>query len=229
MGSFLSDSLKQLEALRDAHTDSILVGYSGGKDSLVTMDLCCRVFRKVAAFYMYCVPGLPHIERQIEYARSRWGVTVLQFPDFRTVFGLKEGAYCDSVKAFDSIKDFGLREAYGYAMEASGIRHIAVGMKDSDGLRRRQFFANIRDGSQELWTRVHFPIKKWRKKDVVDYLHIQKIPLPASIKGAVTTGVGLDHDSICWLHDTHPEDFRIFSKWFPYAEAEVKRRDWFGV
>ncbi len=50
-------STTQLLAEYAKKHDSVLVSYSGGKDSLVTLDLCTRTFKRVTAFFMYFVPG----------------------------------------------------------------------------------------------------------------------------------------------------------------------------
>ena len=46
---------------------------------------------------------------------------------------------------------------------------------------------------------------------------------------SVTSGVGLDHASLCWLHDSHPEDFKKLLEWYPYAEACIWHREWYDV
>ena len=226
--SAIHSTLRLLEKMK-AEEDEILVGYSGGKDSLVVMDLCAKTFSRVKAVYFYTVPGLEVIEKQMRYAKARWGVDVVRIPDFRAVIGMKDGIFCDAVPVLDKVPEFGLKEQYALAMEATKASRIAVGMKAADGLKRRQFFGNIRDSGDPVWDRLRIPIKDWRKKDVLDYLDANGIPRPDAVEGSVTSGVGLDHDSICWLRDNHPQDFQLFLKWFPYAEACIKRREWFGV
>lgn len=226
--SVYHDTLRYLEAMKKEE-DEILVGYSGGKDSLVVMDLCCKVFSRVKAINFYLVPDLEVINKQLRYAKTKWGIDVISIPHFILPIAIKEGLFCDPHPALDDVDEIGLKEHYAFAMDSARASRIAVGMKSADGLKRRQFFGNIRDSGDPIWNRLRLPIKDWRKKDVLDYLAANNIPLPDSQDGAVTSGVGLDHDSLCWLHDKHPADFKKLLKWFPYAEANIKRREWFGL
>ena len=54
MGSELFDPIKTQARV----AKSVLVGFSCGKDSIVTLDLCFRFFDKVQPFFMYYVPGM---------------------------------------------------------------------------------------------------------------------------------------------------------------------------
>lgn len=223
----IQDSIRYLETL-SKREDSILVAYSGGKDSLVVLDLCCRTFKTVRAFFKFMVPGLEVCEKYMRFAKERYGVEVVQFPSNTSLLSKATGAYCDQVDGLEQ-RDIPLKLSFAHALRITGCRIMATGMKDADGLKRRQFFANCRDGEDPFWKAVHHPIREWCKKDVIDYLKVHDIPIPDCESGAVTSGVGLDHGSLCWLHDSHPEDFKRLLRWFPYAEAAIKRRDWFGV
>lgn len=210
---------------------SILVSYSGGKDSLAVMDLCVKAFGagRVKAFLWYCVPELELDNAAVRLAQERWGVDPVQLPHWYMVKAMKDGLWCDQSPGIDKLPDLDLKLGYAYAMHVCEAQVCATGMKDADGLPRRHFFANIRDSGNDFWNRLVHPIREWNKKDVLDYLRANGIPIPESEPGAVTTGVGLVHDALCWLHDKHPADFQKLLTWYPYAEAAIKRREWFGV
>ncbi|MDB6024024.1 MAG: phosphoadenosine phosphosulfate reductase [Verrucomicrobiales bacterium] len=228
MQSVFQDTFKALEA-QAKRTPEILVGYSGGKDSRAVIDICRKVFPSVKAFFMYTVPGLSINEEAMSYCKEKWGVEPAMLPDWRTIMDIKDGRWCDVSNVMDGFPDLDLKSAFAYAMDVTGTTIMATGMKDADGLPRRQFFANIRDGADPVWDHVIHPIRKWTKKDVLDYLKVNNIPLPDAEEGAVTSGVGLDHDSLCWLHDKYPDDFKKLLGWFPYAEAAIKRREFYGI
>lgn len=230
MQSTVLTTIRELEAAANKFGE-VAVAYSGGKDSLVVMDLCRKTFPKVTAFFKHTVPGLEVEQVQVRFAKSRWGVDVLQYPHEKTFHWLRRGIYCDASNTLFEFDDdkIPLKWAFARALELTGSPVVATGMKDSDGLKRRQFFANIRDGGDPIWNRVIHPIRRWRKKDVLDYLRVNKIPLPETPENTVTFGVGLDPETLCWLHDKHPDDFARLERWFPYIGAAVKRRDWFGI
>ena len=59
------NTLAELQGRR-LQSDACLVAFSGGKDSLVVMDMSLRSFSRVEAFFMYLVPGLESVELELE-------------------------------------------------------------------------------------------------------------------------------------------------------------------
>lgn len=220
--SVVHETLKRLEAAA-ATTDSVLVAYSGGKDSLVTLDLCRKAFRNVVAFYCYVVPGLQMIEAQMDYARERWGVKILYYPHFLVTRFFKNGIYCDPSFRYDDLPEFKDYDVWTTIMRDTGIPLVATGMKEADGLQRKRVMERSRHRTDVL-----HPIGTWRKVDVLAYCAAQKIPLPKTDK-RVSSGVDLSSKALTFIHDNHPEDFRRMEAWFPYIGAAIKRRDWYGI
>lgn len=214
-----------LTVLRDRAriSDSCLVSYSGGKDSLAVLDLCSRAFKRVICFYMYLVPGLKVIDDQMTLARERWGVEVLFYPHRVFFQALQDGLYCKEGFWNDDLPMLSLREIYDWVILDTGIPQIATGAKASDSMARRRFFKNT-----ESWDDIFYPLKGWNKHDVLAYCRAQRIPLPDAHAGN-TTGVDLSTRSLLWLHDSYPDDFKRLCQWFPFAEAVVYRREWYGI
>lgn len=227
--SVLTDTFRQLCADAKRH-NRVAVAFSGGKDSLAVLDMACKTFKTVRAFYWFTIPDLECCNVWMRFAKERYGVDVVQIPHWRRYNAMRRGMWCDVSEALEGGPDkLSMREAFAYSMDVVGCDWCLTGMKDADGLKRRQFFSNIRDGGDPVWTKIAHPLRHWLKRDVIGYLEANKIPIPKSESGSVTSGVGLDHSSLCWLHDNHPQDFEKLLQWFPYAGAAIKRREWFGV
>lgn len=222
MANVVSDTLAVLSKAREERGRKVLVAYSGGKDSLAVMDLCVRSFDEVSAFFMYLVPGLEVIERQLEECKSRWGVEVKQYPHPALAIALREGVYCPSWYTNDALPEWKIRDVYNLASAEAGCKLIATGAKSADGIARKRYFANTKN-----WDDMLYPIKGWNKLDVLGYLRARGIPLPPS-NGAISTGIGMGTKALLWLYDTYPNDFAKLCETFPFAEAVVYRRNWYG-
>lgn len=216
--------LLQAEAKKSS---AVLVSFSGGKDSLVCLDLCSRAgFSRVVAFYMYLVPGLQLIEERLDYARARWGIEILQYPHWVFYKCLKMGYYRNTHHSFDDLPEIKLHDIYHMVQLETGIKPIVHGGKDDDGLWRRRMFSNTK-GSKN-YEHMVYPIKGWTRYEVLAYCQTQKIPIPDEYR-ASAGGVDLSQPSLLWIYDNYKEDFKRIAKYFPHIEAVVWRRHWYGV
>jgi len=223
--TLFNETFKELKALARNHK-RVAVSYSGGKDSLVCLDMASKVFDKVVAVFFYLVPGLDMIERQLQVARERYGVEILEYPHWVLSRCIKNGIYCDvNWKTSDAIWEYNSNDLYKAVCHDANVRHIIHGGKNSDSFWRRITISTI---SADC---IVYPLKKWKKFDVLSYLKIHNVPIPPSFDGVGSraTGVDLSTGSILWMHDKYPDDYEKIRNVFPYVEAVVKRRDWYGV
>lgn len=220
MSSVFTSTVELLKSLRVAD-EAVLVAFSGGKDSLVVLDLCSRVFSRVVAFYMYFVPGLSFIEEQLAAASKRWSCEILQYPHRSFIDAIKGGVFCNNYHSFDDLPSWKPKDIYNLVSMDTGIKLVCTGAKEADFWQRKSML------KKEILPGVH-PLQKWNKFDVMAYLKHHNIPLP-ECSGRMATGVDLSAPSILWLHDTHRSDFEKLCEWFPYAEAVVKRREFYGI
>lgn len=58
-------------------TDKVLVSFSMGKDSIVTLDLCKKYFKTVQPFFMYLVPGLKFQEEALAKYERHYDVDII--------------------------------------------------------------------------------------------------------------------------------------------------------
>lgn len=218
----LAQTIKCLEAVA-ALNNGVLVSYSGGKDSLVVLDLCAKVFKRVVCFFM-SFGQFACQDHMLNFARARYGVPILIYPHPGMVACLRDGVYCPNYYTLDDLPNYDTPMLHRVLRLKTGIEHIADGMRKFDEHSRRQHLGKTKGQGARL---IH-PIEHWNKHDVLAYLKLHNIPVPDTHAGA-TTGIDLTTRSLLWLHDKHPRDFQSLCRTFPYAQAVVYRRDWHGV
>lgn len=216
-----NETLKYINGYAE-QSESVLVGFSGGKDSLVCLDLCVRAFKKVVPFFMYLVPGLDVCEVQLRAAEERYGVKVIQYPHWLLFRLLKYGIRCENNERCYRLPDLKINDIHKAVIADTGIPIVCWGAKKSDSMWRRRYFSINR------FDRVFYPLKEWNKQDVLAYLRMREIPLPDG-PGASASGIDLSTKPVLWLYDKHPGDYQKLKEIFPFIEAVVLRREWYGV
>lgn len=219
--SVVDEAVASLTDARDRFGPSVAVGFSGGKDSLVCLDLATRIFDHVVAYHMWFISGLACVEAELDKARRRWGVQILSYPHWDLAAALRGGVYCVEGEWTEDLPRWEMSDIYSMVMSETGAGCVVRGSKLSDSVWRRRTMATIKRE-----TLIH-PLAQWNKRDVLAYLHAQQIPVPSST-GSNATGIDLKRESVLWLHDNHPDDYRRMLEVFPFAEAIVWRREFYG-
>jgi hypothetical protein len=188
------------------------------------MDLAVTAFKKVTPVFMYFVPGLSIVEKQMDFARKRWGLEPLQIPHWTMFAAIKYGLYSLPRLKNDAIPKISIKEIYHYVMHVTGAPYIVWGGKAADSVWRKQTM-----NSQKGYDFLLSPIKNWNKFDVLYYLKTRGIPMPEveNTKNA-TSGIGLQPGCILWLYDKHREDYEKMAAIFPFIGAVVARRKFYG-
>lgn len=220
MTSRLDETLGHLAEAR-RHSPAVLVAFSGGKDSRCVLDLCLRTFERVEGFFMYFLPDLGIDRERLAYATER-GVKMHYTPHWILYRCIKTGLHMPPSYKREDIPEIKLRDVYDIMIAKTGIPIIATGARDADSLWRRRNLTVA--GAYED---VVYPIRNWNKWDVQAYLMRRNAMPPGT--GRQATGVDLSVHEVIFLHDHYPDDYAKMIKVFPYAEALVRRRDWYGI
>lgn len=204
----------------------ILVGLSGGKDSLVTLDLCVLAFgaENVECYYMYLVEGMRCVEDHVDSAARRYGVKVHKLPHFSLGDLFRDGVLMPPRRDAHKFRAMKFIDTETYARDLSGIEWVAYGHRMIDSLDRRAMlhkFTGVNTKQHRL-----YPLWEWVPKDVISYLKAKGIRLPEQL-GATTnvSGVDLRPDTLRQIRDHYPEDFARLLEIFPYAEASIMTGD----
>lgn len=200
-------------------TKKVLVSYSGGKDSAVVLDLCCRYFDYVEAFFMYIVPDLSFQEEFIRKAELRYGIKVHRIPHFMLSEFYRYGTF----RPIDfDVPIVSVREVYNYIREKTGIYWIAGGERITDSTVRRAMIKADGGSINEKRGRF-FPIAYWTKQDVIDYVRFRKLFVSRESEILGFSFRSLGGFELAKIREKFPKDFEKIKQHFPYVEASILR------
>lgn len=204
-------------------SDSVLVGFSGGKDSAACLDLCFRYFKNVKPYFMYLVPGLEFQERTLAYYEDRYKTEFLRVPHFMLSDFLRYGTYRMPDLDVPMIKTV---ELYNYLREKSGIYWIAAGERISDSIIRR---AMIKESSSIDVKRGRFyPLAYWNINHVRSYNKQRRLPLSLENKAMGHSFRSLMYEDLKDIKKFFPNDYDKIKSMFPLVDVELKREDFYG-
>lgn len=199
-----------------AITDSVLVAFSGGKDSVVTLDVCVRHFAHVEGFFMYQVRGLSFQESILRYYEDKYGIPIHRIPHFELSQWLRYGLFrpCDFDCPIVSVK-----ETYDYMRENTDIWWIAAGERIADSVWRRAMIKS--SGTIDPKRGRFFPIAEWSKADVMAYIRQRKLRV-----GAESSRLGFSFRSLMGkdllkIKKHFPQDYARIRRWFPLVDVSI--------
>jgi 3'-phosphoadenosine 5'-phosphosulfate sulfotransferase (PAPS reductase)/FAD synthetase len=214
-------------------SDTIFMAFSCGKDSIATF-LYLRdqnIFKKIIPYYLYSIPGLKFVDRSLEYyelffetkiyrlphpSLYRWiNNCVFQPPQNRKVietYDLPVFEYKFLIDEFQ--KDLNLKNTW----TANGVRAV-------DSIMRRLSLS--KNGPINQKNKTFMPIWNWKKQQVFDFISSHKCELPVDYKLFGRSFDGIDYRFIKPIKDNFPDDYQRILDFFPLAELEIKRREFY--
>lgn len=199
-----------------AITDRVLVAFSGGKDSVVTLDVCMRHFAHVEGFFMYQVRGLSFQESIIRYYEDKYGIPIHRIPHFELSQWLRYGLF--RVPDFDC-PIVGVKETYDYMRDMTGIWWIAAGERIADSVWRRAMIKS--SGSIDVKRGRFYPLAEWNKADVQAYIRQRRLRV-----GVESQKLGFSFRSfmgkdLIKIQAAFPQDYARIKQWFPLVDASI--------
>lgn len=219
MSNLLFDPIKTQSQI----TDSVIVGFSGGKDSIVTLDLCFRYFKRVVPFFMFLVPNLEFQEKMLRWYENKYNTEIIRVPHFEVSEFLKYGSFT----LYDHDVDIvGITDTYEYIRQKTGIHWIAAGERCADSIVRNAMIKQ--SGSIDYKRGRFYPIAYWKKNDVMQYIKHKKLYLSPEQKKLGFSFRSLAGSELAVIKENYPEDYKKILKIYPFAEAGVVRYQTYG-
>lgn len=201
-------------------TDRVIVAYSGGKDSAVTLDLCCRYFKDVRVFFMYQIPGLSFQEATIRWAEQKYGVTVERIPHFELSNFMRYGVFR---KPDMSVPIISPRDVYQYERVVNDVWWIAAGERIADSIVRRAMMK--KSGSIDVNRGRFYPVSLFTKADIQAYISHRKLKVSPESVILGHSFRSLHPEDMAKVKEHYPDDYRKILDFFPFAEAAAMLKE----
>lgn len=207
-------------------TDSCLVGYSGGKDSRVLLDLIVesKKFKRVLPYYLYFIKGLRYDQHVSVFPRERYGIEVLWYPHTVALY------YAQHKEKYDDIKMLGHDHIHQKMRADTGAEWICQGWKRADGMFRRLTLKNYELQGIQKSTKKFYPITSFKKQDIFNYMLAKRIPAPEmpTVEKKVGSGLGIEKDKLLYLKSYFPDDYEKIKHYFPFVDIALKHQEFYG-
>lgn len=225
----LASAQRYLARARAAGADRFLVALSGGKDSLVSLDLAVKAIGadRVQAFFQYLVPGLRCEEAPIDYAARRYGIPITKVPHWELGRMVKYAVLRPHIAGTQGWRETKLADVEALVRQRTGCDWIVYGHRADESPERRGMLKAC-DGVDIARRRV-YPVRWWKGRDSYAYLRHHHIPVPSMFGGARNAGVELTAECLAFLKEHHPDDYAKILEFFPFAEAVLVRAQMYGL
>lgn len=197
-------------------TDTVVVAFSGGKDSIVTLDLCVRYFRHVHVFFMYTIPDLSFQEANLRWYEAKYGLEIERIPHFMLSEWLKYGTF----RKYDvNVPIIHINDIYRYARLTNDVWWIAAGERIADSIVRRAMIKN--SGSIDEKRGRFYPVAHFNKNDVMRYIQHHQLKLAPETKVLGHSFRSLEAKEMFLVQKYYPADYEKIRAWFPFVDVAV--------
>jgi 3'-phosphoadenosine 5'-phosphosulfate sulfotransferase (PAPS reductase)/FAD synthetase len=214
------------DAIRYASTltQTVNVGVSLGKDSVCTLDLCCKNFKRVNPYFMYFVKGLSFQDKYIEYLENRYSVKILKIPHWMLGDCYAGGYYRDTTSYTDSAPHITVKDVEIYIAEVTGCDWFATGQMMCESMERSAMIKAV--GQVDEVNHRIYPLAEWSPIRVKEYLSQRDIKLSPEYQFLRRSIGDLRPENLDCLKTHFPDDYERVKRVFPYVEALQARKQY---
>lgn len=219
MSALMFDPIKTQSKI----TDSVIVAFSGGKESVATLDLCCRYFDNVAAFFLYICPHLSFQEQQLEWYERRYGVEIMRLPHPMVSEFMRYGTYRPPDAG---VRITGINDVYDFVRWHTGMWWIAAGERIDDSIVRRAMIKH--SGTIDEQRGRIYPVATWSKRETLAYCKAHKLRQGRDSRLLGFSFRSLEGDQLAAVKRAFPEDYERIRRMYPLCEGAVRRFEAYG-
>lgn len=209
-------------------TDTVLMSFSCGKDSIAAWVAIRPYFKRVVPYYLWLIPDLEFVNDSLQYYEEYFGTHIMRLPHpgfWRMLnnFVWQSPERCQVIEAanmpnfdYDDINKM-IANHHGLpdtVFTASGVRAVDSPVR----------WASMKKSGPINWERRYFyPVWDLRKDDLVKLIQRHHINLPVDYWMFGRSFDGIDYRFLAPLREHYPRDFEKILEWFPMARLEIMR------
>lgn len=215
-------------------TDTVLLAFSRGKDSIAAWLLLREAGFRVVPFHMEIVPRLPFVQRSLAWFERYFDTPIVRVlhPNFLHWFrtmSFQGPGRCGLISALD---ETGLLRVPSYTAINRAVARdaglpedtwVAMGTRAQDSLRRRVTLR--RYGPLSPRQRTFWAIFDMTTPEQIALLRQHGIRLPIDYALFGRSFDGIDWRFLKPIHDHLPADYAVIRYWFPLVHYEFIRAD----
>lgn len=212
-----------------AETDTIMLSFSCGKDSIATW-LALKPHFKIIPVYLWLVPNLAFVNDSLSYYERFFDQRIYRLPHpsfYRWLNNLTYQApeYCSVIEAAE-LPSPDYDEIFGMLMEDLGIGKtwMAIGVRAVDSPIRRA--AVKTHGPINHRRKTFWPVWDWNKERLVSVIQTSGVRLPVDYKWFGRSFDGIDSRFTAPIKEHALDDYRRIMNWFPMAYLDELRRSY---
>lgn len=219
MSTVLYDPIKAQSKV----TDEVIVAFSGGKESVVVLDMCFRFFKKVHPFFMYICPDLSFQERTLEWYEKKYQTEIIRLPHMDVSEFYHYGSFRIADPTFPIVS---INDIYQYVRLQTDTWWIAAGERIDDSIVRRAMMK--KSGSIDVQRGRFYPVSAWKKKEIIEYIKFHNLYLGQDSRKLGFSFKSLWGKELAMLKHYFPQDYEKVLRLYPFAAAGVKRYEDYG-
>jgi hypothetical protein len=209
-------------------TDTILLAFSCGKDSIAAWLECRKHFSRVVPFYMYLVPELEFVNRSLAYYEGFFGTRIIRLPHPSLYRMLNRGVFQApenrDVIVSAKLPEFEYGDVYKILRDENNLpaAYCASGVRAVDSPYRMvsiKMHGAINHKKQQF-----YPIWDWHKPRLIGTIQNAGVKLPVDYRVFGRSFDGLDYRFMEPMSRVFPADYARVLEYFPLVGAELARR-----
>lgn len=204
-------------------TDTVIVSFSMGKESIAILDLAFKYFKHVYPFFMYLVPNLEFQEQALKIYEKRYNTEIIRVPHFENSEFYRYGSFREPDESVSVVK---IADIYAHVRELTNTFWIMGGERINDSIVRRAMLKN--SGSIDEQRGRFYPLIEWNKAEVLKYIKMNNLLYPEFNRELGFSFHSLSGKELSVIKKVYPNDYQRILKFFPEAEAGVVKFEQYG-